>query len=1013
MDSASGWYIEEGGNPAIGGDAGRARLAAPESLFALSNGYVGVRGAAGEPATRETRGTYVNGFHERTPITYGEEAFGYPRWHETIVGVPDASAVRFTLDGMELGRDGGSVSATRRLDLRRGLLERTQPWRFPDGTRVEAASERFVSLARQNIAAFRFRFRTDRSGEARVESILDAGGSNPESDGDPRVGARFRERPFSVTVARLDGAESAVAIRTLNSGLSLACVALREATLTGGGTQVAPVTIAAKAGDTGAGPDRPLIAPAVFSAIMQAGDELRLDLFVSYRRDPACGTGEAHQADDGATLAERLLAQAREDVGKAAAAGFDALLEEHTDTLRRFWTAAGFELSGPPGLEAAVRFNMFHVFQAAGRDGRTNVPAKGLTGEGYEGHCFWDTEIYLLPLLGYTAPEIARALLENRHSMLERARLRARELAHRSGALFPWRTISGAETSAYFPAGTAQYHIDADVAYAAIRYARSSADAAFLRGPALDILVETARLWADAGHFGPDGTFRIDGVTGPDEYSAIVNNNAYTNLMAARNLREAATLVEDLRREEPDAYSAASTRLGLLPGETEAWMRAADAMFVPRDPARGLIAQDDSFLSRERWDLASTPKDKFPLLLNYHPLAIYRKQVLKQPDLLLAMMLLPGAFSLAEKKRNFDYYEALTTGDSSLSHCVMSVMAAETGRPEAAWDYFLRTVSMDLDDLHGNASHGVHIAAMGGSWLSLVYGFAGFRDDGGAWSFRPRLPRAIGRLAFSLALPGGTLRVELTAERASYFWNGTAPLTIRHETAPVVLAPGASSTFDLSPSLRAVIFDLDGVIADTATLHYRAWKRIADSLDLPFDETANEALKGRSRMESLDLILGPLAASMDAAGKAALAERKNAHYLELSGTLTPADILPGIAELIAALKASGIAVGLASASRNAGAVLERLGLSGAFDAVADPERALPKPDPELFLEVAGALGVRPRDCVGIEDAQAGVEAIRRADMRSVGIGGSLAGADLILASTSGLTVPVLEALFGS
>ena len=416
--------------------------------------------------------------------------------------------------------------------------------------------------------------------------------------------------------------------------------------------------------------------------------------------------------------------------------------------------------------QQAIRWNLFQVAQATWRAEGAGIPAKGLTGQAYEGHYFWDTEIYVLPFLSYTQPRIARNLLRFRHSMLGRARERAAEMSQR-GALFPWRTINGEEASSNFQQGTAQYHINADIAYAIRRYANVQGDPQLLGEIGAEMLVETARLWEDLGFYGADEKFHLHGVTGPDEYTTVVNDNTYTNLMARLNLNFAASTVRQLRQEQPGDYTALAHQVGLRPGEIESWERAAAAMHVPFDAQRRIHPQDDTFLNREKWDLDATPREKFPLLLHYHPLVIYRHQVLKQADIVLAMFLLGNEFSEEQKRRNFDYYDPITTGDSSLSACVQGIVAAEIGRERQALEYFQYALLMDLGNVAGNASDGVHIASAAGVWTSLVFGFGGVRDFDGQLSFKPSLPHAWNELAFSLRFRDRQLRVQLTTTRSA------------------------------------------------------------------------------------------------------------------------------------------------------------------------------------------------------------------------------------------------------
>jgi alpha,alpha-trehalose phosphorylase len=478
--------------------------------------------------------------------------------------------------------------------------------------------------------------------------------------------------------------------------------------------------------------------------------------------------------------------------------GFQPLLSAQEQYMDEFWRRSDVQVRDiredrvkrtTVEIQQAIRFNLFHILQASARAEDAGVSAKGLTGQAYEGHYFWDTEIYLLPFLIYTSPRIARNLLTVRYSMLPQARAQARHLGHR-GAMFPWRTINGEEASAYYAAGTAQYHINADIMYALRKYVQATGDEPFLWTCGAEMLVETARLWLDLGFYsdGKGGQFCINAVTGPDEYNTVVNNNAYTNLMARENLHYAAQTVESLRETKPEAYNALVHKTGLDPTEMEAWMRAAERMYVPYHDELGIIPQDDNFLDREPWDFRNTPRDHYPLLLFYHPLNIYRKQVIKQADVILAMFLLGEAFSQEAKKRNFEFYDPLTTGDSSLSSCVEAIIAAQTGDMEKAIRYGMAALLMDLADVGGNVKDGCHIASMGGTWMMLTYGFGGMRDDDGILSFRPRrAPEDNATLRFPLTYRGQTLEVEIGLETVTYTLHEGEGLVIRHETEEVQL----------------------------------------------------------------------------------------------------------------------------------------------------------------------------------------------------------------------------------
>lgn len=439
---------------------------------------------------------------------------------------------------------------------------------------------------------------------------------------------------------------------------------------------------------------------------------------------------------------EQLYRLSREDAFSTSS--YAELRAKQISIFEDFWSVSDIEIEGDDILQKGIRLNLYHLFTSAGRDGLTNFGAKGLTGEGYEGHYFWDTEMYLLPFFTFTQPEIAKSLLTYRLNKLPLAKERAKELSF-EGALFPWRGISGHETSAYYPAGTAQFHINGDIAHAFALYEQVTGDLDFI-AEAREVLYETARFWLSFGFFSERG-FELHEVTGPDEYTTLVNNNYYTNKMAQHNLAYAAVLAQ---------------RFGEHRAEAREWERASQAIYLPYDEARKLTKQDDLSLDKEVWDFAATPADHYPLLLHYHPIKIYKHQVLKQADTLLAHMLYP--VSLEQMERDFDYYEPLTTHDSSLSKAIHGILASRLGRDEEAYRFFSDSAIMDMADGQGNASHGIHAANMGGSWLGLVYGFAGLHLEDGQLKFSNYLPKQIQKMTFKVKFKGQVQTISLNQE---------------------------------------------------------------------------------------------------------------------------------------------------------------------------------------------------------------------------------------------------------
>lgn len=1021
-----GWTITEGLM-----NAGQVPVS--ETVFSLANGNLGVRYSLEEGTPAYKPGTFLNGFYEDIPITYGENAFGFPKFKQKIQALPDATVIKPYINGLPFSMDKGKLlSYSRTLDMKRGEATREILWESPEGITLKFFFRRFVSFARPSLFCLSFTVtvikgackltvksriqppKISGSGEwdPRTVTVLPGGSLGiPEAETTDPFGAYMT---FSTQQSRLQG----ITIATH----SCAGFLPREKPA---GIDVAPSGLYPEQAEI-EGSDRFPSIDQWFTAALEEGSSAGLEKLTHY-----AVSAEASRSE--------TLARGRSILAKAQVSGFECLGEEQASYMEKFWDRSDIIIEGNAEAQGRVRFGIFSMLQATGSDGRTSVGAKGLSGDGYDGHYFWEAEIYILPFFLYTEPEKARALLQYRHSILPRAKEWASYLGH-EGALFPWRTINGSECSAYYPAGTAQYHINADIAYGLQKYFANTGDVGFLLEQGVEILVYTARFWMGLAHFVPGKGYCIHTVTGPDEYTALVDNNAFTNLMAKNNLLFAETAATMLSRRNPREFALLAEKFGIEDGELRAWKSTALSMYVPYDRELGLYKQDDSFMEKPEWpygengnpagdkitagafDSGKTTVGKIDtesrikmLLLHYHPLVIYRHKVLKQPDLALAAYLLRDWFSEAEQQRIFDYYDPLTTGDSSLSAPIQCITAARAHKPALSWLYFKETCRTDLEDTHGNTKDGLHIAAAAGTWLSVIYGFLGLRDREEAPRFFPVYPAESGWSSFKtrLLLRNNLVEVYASASEMTYTLLQGTNAEILHEYTRVSLKnPGDVSRHNLIPVLGAVIFDLDGVITDTAEFHYLAWKKIADELDLPFDRDVNQRLRGVGRLESLDIILRNAGAEIPTSMRVELTERKNQLYREYLERLSPGDFLPGIPALLEELKIAGIKTAVASVSKNAGFVLSKLKAESLFDAVIDGTMVkVGKPDPEVFLEAAEALKTPGRNCVGVEDAQAGIDAINAAGMASVGIGGHLTGAGLSLEDTALLTAAVLYGLF--
>jgi alpha,alpha-trehalose phosphorylase len=730
-------------------------LAQTESVFALSNGHIGWRANLDEGEPHGLPGSYLNGLYELRPLPYAEVSYGLPESGQTVINITNGKLIRLFVDDEPFDvRYGELRSHERVLDFRAGVLRRTAEWESPAGRAVKVTSCRLVSFTQRAIAAIAYEVTPlDAPVRVAVQSELLANETLPQAAGDPRVAAVL-DKPLEAQ--HYNSSDNAVVLvhKTRRSGL----------------------LIGAAMDHLIDGPDGVLTESRAFedgglvsvATPLKPGETLRIIKFVAY-----------------GWSAERSLPAVRDQVWAALSgarqATWEGLQADQRAFLDDFWGRADVEVHGDTEVQQAVRFALFHVMQAGARGERRPIPAKGLTGPGYDGHAFWDTETFVLPVLDFTAPDAAASALRWRHSTLPLARDRAAQLGL-AGAAFPWRTIAGQECSGYWPAGMAAFHVNADIADAVVRYVDATGDDAFEAGPGIELLTETARLWRSLGHHDARGSFHIDGVTGPDEYSAISDDNIYTNLMAKRNMIAAA--------DAADRHPGRARELGVDAEETASWRDAAKDMHMPHDDMLGVHQQAERFTHHQQWDFAATKPEQYPLLLHFTYFDLYRKQVVKQADLVLAMFMCGEAFTAEQKARNFEYYEPITVRDSSLSASTQAIMAAEVGHLDLAYDYLGEAALMDLHDLEHNTRDGVHIASLAGAWLGLVCGFGGLRHEGGKLSFAPMLPQGLTKLAFSVLIKGNPLRVQVTPGSARYELSGGDPLTFSHYGATVELKPG-------------------------------------------------------------------------------------------------------------------------------------------------------------------------------------------------------------------------------
>lgn len=732
-----------------------------ETIFSIGNGYMGMRGTFEEGLPNDipsTPGIYINGIYETWPIVYGEHMALQPEEYQTMINITDWKIIEVSVDGENFSLMSGKVEHYQRvLDLKEGILVREVVWESPNGKRLELRFERFISQTDQHLAVMRCRVKPlNFSGKVTITSKV---------NGNVRNYHHLKNQALDVVFSQAKNESGCILSKTRRTGFVI-------------GVGVTHKTSAEQSA-----------APAVSGTA--ESDQL------VFTADYELGQGEAGILEkyiSVTTSRETDKDQIQEFVTSRAQAsadtGWDELFAAHKSFMAEYWEDTDVQIEGDPALQQGLRFNAFQLLGSTGRDGITNIAAKGLTGEYYEGHYFWDTETYIIPYFLYSQPKLVRKLLEYRYHILDAARENAARMKDK-GALYTWRTINGHEASGNFLGSTVQYHINADIAYAIYKYIEATEDWVFLRDMGAEILFETARCWAHRGAFieAKGGRYCINEVCGPDEYKPGVNNNCYTNYMAKFNLELALKAAEILKKMFPEHYADLKERINLDESEFERWKKCADLMYLPFDEELGIHPQDDSFLYKDPIDVDSIPPEEIPLVRNWHPLTIWRYQVIKQADVILLMFLLGDLFTLEEKKANFDYYEPRTTHDSSLSPSIYSIIAAEIGYHEYAYNYFMQTSRLDLDDYNKNTWQGVHTACMAGSWMSIVNGFGGMRTYDGILRFQPILPDKWDSYSFKIKFKGRQLAVRVERGYTTYQLLSGDALEIYHNGEPLTITP--------------------------------------------------------------------------------------------------------------------------------------------------------------------------------------------------------------------------------
>ncbi|QIR37745.1 beta-phosphoglucomutase [Tolypothrix sp. PCC 7910] len=922
------------------------QLHARETIFTIGNGYLGTRGSFEEGYMRALPATFIHGVYDEVPVVYTE-----------LVNCPDWLPLAVTINGDRFRMDQGEIlQYERQLDVRRGVISRSVRWRSPTGSTVDLHFERFASMADEHILGQRCQITPlDFDGLIEIQASING---YPENPG-------FNHWEW------LDQGKTDQGVwlhrRTRNS-----CINIGMATR----LQIfgAETTLQANSA-----PGYPTLS-ASFSATANQTVTAEKIVTVYTSRD-----------------IEAPYKAAREKL--TVLPDYATLLEAQEQAWNELWEKSDIAIEGDITAAFAVRYNLFQLLIAARRnDDQVSIPAKTLSGFGYHGHVFWDTEIFILPFFIYTQPELARNLLSYRYHTLKGARRKAAHDGYK-GAMFAWESAdTGDEVTPRWALPNDPYgedvriwcrdreiHISADIVYAVWYYWQATGDDEWMRDCGAEIVLDTAIFWGSRVEFNPKyERYEIRGVIGADEYHEFVHNNTFTNRMVQWHLEKAIIIDDWLRANFPEQAKELEEKLHLSSKQRSRWEDIIANIWILSYPDTGLIEQYEGFFQLEDIDLSKyEPRTRsMQAILGID--GANKRQVLKQPDVLMLLYLMrqsaESPYNQKALQINWDYYAPRTdiTYGSSLGPAIHGILASDLGKSDVAYERFMQAAMVDLQDVRGNTNDGIHGASAGGVWQAVIFGFGGIQMRENGPVAQPHLPPGWTRLKFKL------------------HWRG--------EWHDFDLQPGLETMEKSnSPDIRGVIFDLDGVLTDTAEYHYRAWQKLADEEGIPFNRQANEALRGVSRRESLMLIIGDRPYSEEQIQE--MMARKNRYYVESIENISPADLLPGAIALLDELRQAGIKIAIGSASKNAQTVVDKLGIADKVDAIADGYSVeKPKPAPDLFLFAAKLLGLPPAQCVVVEDAAAGVEAALAGGMWAVGLGPveRVGAANVVLPSLAGI-----------
>ena len=763
---ADEWSIVESGF-----DPGLNRVS--ESLFSIGNGKMGQRANFEETYSGDTlQGSYVGGIFCSDKTRVGWWKIGYPETLDKVVNSTNWIGIRLLLDDVELDLATCKVLAFERvLHMKEGYLERRFQAELPGSRVVAVRAVRFCSIADDEIGALRYTVTPlNFEGHLRIISYLDGDISNEDSNYE----LKFWE-PVTDGVSE-DGIY--LQTKTVKTGFDLGVYAHTRLLKNGAEVQTVPKTTHAVK----------FIGQA-FELTVKAGEEVVIE------KTAAILSSLNYQR--GSLQSEAML-----KLRSAVEKGFEQLKAEQAEAWAEKWRYSDIRIEGDTKAQQGIRFNIFQLFQTyTGTDPRLNIGPKGFTGEKYAGATFWDTEAYCVPFYLATAPpEVSRNLLIYRHRQLGKAIENAAMLGFKDGAaLYPMVTMDGSESHNEWEITFEEIHRNGAIALAIRNYIRYTGDEAYLAAYGLEILVAIARFWAQRVNWSAaKQQYVIMGVTGPNEYENNVDNNWYTNTIAAWCLRYAKWALHYVKEQHGTRYSEIVAALAFDPQEVTRWEEIIANLYYPEDRELGIFLQQDGYLDKEQRLVSSLDTAERPLNQHWSWDRILRSCFIKQADVLQGLYFFEDQYDEATIRRNFDFYEPRTVHESSLSPCIHSILAAKFKEEQRAYAFYLRTARLDLDDYNNDTEDGLHITSMAGTWMSIVEGFAGMRIKDGLLSFEPFVPSAWSSFSFSIGFRGARLTCKITTDHLEFTNHSDSPVRFYVNGGIAEAAAQATASVDLS-----------------------------------------------------------------------------------------------------------------------------------------------------------------------------------------------------------------------